>query len=287
MTEEHSLIVVSQLPVIQEQLRLLRESWEQKAAQAASMICTEETVQSLKEMRAEMRKEFQEADTQRKAAKEKYMAPWNAVEVVFKDCVKDAFTRADESLKQTITGFEDELKKKCYEDLQRFFAEHVQMENIDFLTLDQAMALGGIRISLSDAKKNTPRQLQDAVASVVAKVAIGMEQIATMDDSAEIMAEYKQCFDVGKAVAVVQGRKRRVEAEREAAEARRAAQERQKAAADKVDAVAPPVVAPPDHAAAPVPERVFEKYTFTVYNCTRSQLIRVREFLKQEGINYG
>ena len=283
MSENTSLIVVSQLPVIQEQLRQLRESWEQRAADAASMICTEETVQSLKEMRAEMRKEFQEADAQRKAAKEKYMAPWNAVEATFKECVKDAFTRADDSLKSTITGFENEIKRKCYDDLQRFFAEHVQMEHIDFMTLDQAMALGGIRISLSDAKKNTPRQLQDAVAAVVAKVAVSMEQIATMEDSAEIMAEYKQCFDVGKAVAVVQGRKRRVEAEREAAEARRTAQERQKAVAEKVDAVAPPVVAPTVQA----PEKVFEKYTFTVYNCTRSQLIRVREFLKQEGINYG
>ena len=283
MNEEQSLIVVSQLPEIQENLRQLRDSWEQRAADAASMICTEETVQSLKDMRAEMRKEFQAADSVRKAAKEKYLAPWNAVEATFKDCVKDAFTRADESLKSTINGFEMELKQKCYDDLKIWYTELIHVEHIDFLTLDQAMALAGVKIGLDDAKRNTPRRLQDAVANVVSKIALNLEDISKMDDAPEIMAEFKLCLDLGRAVANVQGRKRLVQAEKEAAEARRTAQEREKAAEEKVLAVAPPVAQPKAQAA----DRVFEKYTFTVYNCTRSQLIRVRDFLKQEGINYG
>lgn len=283
MNEEQSLIVVSQLPEIQENLRQLRDSWEQRAADAASMICTEETVQSLKDMRAEMRKEFQAADSVRKAAKEKYLAPWNAVEDTFKECVKDAFTRADESLKSTINGFEMELKQKCYDDLKIWYTELIQAEHIDFLTLDQAMALAGVKIGLDDAKRNTPRRLQDAVANVVSKIALNLEDISKMDDAPEIMAEFKLCLDLGRAVANVQGRKRLVQAEKEAAEARRTAQEREKAAEEKVRAVAPPVAQPKAQAA----DRVFEKYTFTVYNCTRSQLIRVRDFLKQEGINYG
>ena len=89
------LIVISQLPVIEEQLKALKERWEAKAAEAASMVCTEDTVQALKSTRAEMRKEFEEADTQRKAVKARYMEPWDKVEATFKDCVKDAFTRAD------------------------------------------------------------------------------------------------------------------------------------------------------------------------------------------------
>lgn len=283
MNEEQSLIVVSQLPEIQENLRQLRDEWEQKAMDAASMICTEETVQSLKEMRAEMRKEFQLADSQRKAAKAMYMAPWEAVETVFKECVKDAFTRADNSLHDLVDGFQNELKQKCYDDLKIWYTELVQAFHIDFLTLDRAMALGNVKISLDDAKKNTPRKLQDAVAAVVSQVSVDLEDIGKMDDSAEVMAEYKQCLNLGRAVANVQGRKRLVQQEKEAAEARRTAQEREKAAEEKVRAVAPPIAQPKAQAA----DRVFEKYTFTVYNCTRSQLIRVREFLKQEGINYG
>ena len=48
---ENALITVTSLPDIQENLRLLRERWEQKATDAASMVCTEETVQDLKKMR--------------------------------------------------------------------------------------------------------------------------------------------------------------------------------------------------------------------------------------------
>jgi hypothetical protein len=49
----------------------------------------------------------------------------------------------------------------------------------------------------------------------------------------------------------------------------------------KAEAVAPAVAA-----ARPQPEPIFEEFTFTVYGCTRSQLIKIREFLKQEGISY-
>ena len=49
-----ALITVSQLPVIQEELRALKERWELKAADAASMVCTEDTVQDLKKIRADI-----------------------------------------------------------------------------------------------------------------------------------------------------------------------------------------------------------------------------------------
>jgi Protein of unknown function (DUF1351). len=104
MSESTALITIAQLPVIEEQLKALKDSWEQRAADASSMVCTEETVQDLKKIRADMRKEFDEADKQRKAAKLKYMEPWNSIEETFKECVSDAFKRADASLKDTITA---------------------------------------------------------------------------------------------------------------------------------------------------------------------------------------
>jgi hypothetical protein len=287
VNEERSLIVVSQLPEIQENLRLLRDEWEQKAKDAASMVCTEDTVQSISEMRAEMRKEFQLADAQRKEAKEIYLAPWNAVEVTFKECVKDAFTRADNSLKTLVDDFRNELKQKCYDDLKIWYTELIQSEGIDFLPLDLAMAMGNVKINLSDAKKNDPRKLKDGLANVVAKVAIDLSDINKMDDSAEIMVEYKQCLDIGKAVSTVQSRKRMIQEQKEAAEAQKMEQERRQAAEDKVLSFAPPIAQPKEETAIKNPEQVFEKFTFTVYGATRSQLIKVREFLKQEGINYG
>ncbi len=285
-----ALITVTSLPEIQENLRALRERWEQKAADAAAMVCTEETVQAIKKMRADMRKEYEEADRQRKAAKALYLAPWTAVEETFRECVSNAATQADKSFKATIDDYEGELKKRCREDLERYFAEMCKVYGVDFLTFEQALSIGKIRINLSDANKKTPRKLQDDITAVIDKVAVGVEQISAMDDAAEIMAEYKACFDVGHAVSTVQERKRKIEAEKKAAESRVAAQEAQEAAIQKVAAVA---TTPPEENALKTAfsretgkEPIFDEFTFTVFGCTKTQLIRIREFLKQEGIQY-
>ena len=156
-----------------------------------------------------------------------------------------------------------------------------------FLTFDEAMKAGGIKISLTDAKKATPRQAMDQLGKFVSSIAIGMDQIQQMDDAPAIMAEYKKCLDVGRAVSVVQERKRREQAEKDAAEARKAAQEAEAAAVAKVQAAVPerPAAAPQAVKTQP-PEQIFPQFTFTVFNCTRSQLLEIRDYLRQKGIQY-
>lgn len=290
-TTETALITISTLPEIEDNLRALKESWEQRAKDAASMICTDDTVQSLKDIRAQTTKEFKAADAQRIAVKKRYMEPWDAIEATFKECVKDAYNRADKALKDQIDSFENELKAKCEADLREYFAELIMTAQIDFLSFEKAMALGNIKISLTDAKRATPRQLQDKLGAVVAKVATDVDLINSMDDAALIMVEYKNVYDVGQAVGAVQARRRQEQAEKEAAERRKAAQEAQAAAVAKVDAAAPqaPIAAP---VAAPVqqkaksPDDVFPQFTFTVYGATRAQLIKLRDFMNKEGIQY-
>ena len=223
------------------------------------------------------------------------------IEATFKECVKDAYTKADNSLKGTISGFENELKKQCEWALREYFAELIEAENIDFLNFEKAMELGKIKISMAEAKRSTPRQAQDALAAVVSNIAVGMEQISQMDDAPAIMAEFKQCFDVGRSVATVQARRKREQEEAEAAEARKRAQEAQAAAVAKVQAAAPAkAVAAPEMSETvqssptlqPVPftvpaeDPVFPEFTFTVYGARKSQLVQIRDFLKQEGIRY-
>lgn len=280
--ESTALITVTALPQIQENLRALRASWEQKASDAAAMICTEETVQTLKSYRAEMRKEFDEADAQRKAAKLAYMAPWNEVEATYKECVSDAFKTADNVLKGKIGEFEDEIKGKCRADLEAYYAEMVAAEpSVAWLTFDRAMGLGNIKISMADANAKTPRKLRDALWAIVARVATDLERLDTMEDAPEIVEEYKRQLDPTAAIATVQARKKRVEAEKEAAEARKAAQERRSEAVAKVEAAAP---AEAVDAPTMRDERLF-KITFTV-TVTRDQGRKLKEFLKQEGIQY-
>ena len=285
-----ALIAVTQLPVIEERLRSVKDAVELAVSSAKNLVATEETVQAVKETRAELRKQFDALEQQRKAVKAQIMAPYERFSATYDECVGAPYKAADAALKATISEFEGQLKAECRQKLEEYFGELCALERIDFLTFEQAMTLGNIKISLADCRRNTPRQLQDALASVTSKIAVDMDRISRMDDSAEIMDEYKRCFDVGKAVDIINGRKLRIKAEKEAAERRRAEQERQEAAVAKVEAAIPqPVVEAPVEApvAAQPQELIYPEFRFTVYNCTRTQLIKIREFLKTEGILYG
>lgn len=282
---ENALIEVQQLPIIAERLYQVKEQIESAVSEAESMVCTAETVQAVKTYRAELRKQFDALEDQRKAVKTAVLAPYNEFEAVYKECVTEPMKRGDAALKCKVDDFEGELKKRCEEAAREYFAELATVYNVaDFLTFDTAARLGGIKISLADATAKTPKKLREALRSVVERVDMDLDTIQAMDDAVEITAEYKKSFDVGAAVAAVQDRKRRIAAEKEAAEARRAAQEAQNAAAAKVDAVAPPEVLAPA-VEVQEPEKLYT-ITFTIRNVTRAQAVAVREYLKQEGINY-
>ena len=285
-----ALIEVRQLPIIAERLYSVKEQVELAVQEATSLVCTDETVQTVKNRRADLRKQFDELEAQRKAVKQAVLEPYNAFEKVYRECITEPFKRADTSLKFTIDEFEGELKARCRADLEAYFAELCAVHGVDYLTFDMALKIGNIKIALSDAKAMTPRKLQDALSMVVAQVADGAAQIARMDDAAEIMAEYKTCFDVGRSVSAVQERRRRVAQEQAEAENRERHRIAQEAVIAKVEALAPPEEEKTPHNAPCGPteenEPTFEAFSFTVYNCTRSQLIKIREFLKQEGISY-
>lgn len=283
--ETTALIEVRQLPIIAERLQMVKARVEAVTAEAAAMVCTADTVQTVKNRRAELRKQFDELEAQRKAAKAAVMAPYDEFERVYKECISGPFKAADASLKATIDGFETELKDRCRAELQGYFDELCAVHGVDFLDMSTAMSIGRIKISMADAQAKTPRNLQDALSDVVARVATGMDQISRMEDASEIMEEYKRSFDVGHAVDVVRGRKLRIQAEREAAEARRSAQTAQEAAKAKVDHLAPPTTENAADGEKTAAEERFD-ITFTIYGVTKAQALRVRDYLKQEGIKY-
>ena len=271
------MIRVTQLPIIEEQLRAVRSQVEDMTSEAMSMVCTEETIQAVKARRAELNKQFTELDARRKEVKAAVMAPYDRFEAVFKECVTTPFKEADAALKEKVAEVEAVQRDTCEERLRLYFDELCQLHGVDYIRYEQA----GIKIDMASAKAKTPKKLMDKLGEFVSGVAVGADQIRQMDDAAEIMAEYKTCLNVGKAVSSVQERHRRVEEEKKSAEAREQARKRLDAAVAKVDAIAPP-----ETVQQPVDDPVIPALTFTCINARRSQLIAVRDFLKKEGIQY-
>lgn len=278
-----NLIQVVQLPVIEERLRSMKEAVERQTTDAMALVVNDETLTQVRKVRADLNKTFSDLEEQRKAVKKAVMGPYEAFEKVYKECITDPFKQADTNLKEKVTAVEDGIKSECESKMREYFSELCVAERVDWLKFEWV----GLKIDLATARQKSHAKLREQIAGFVVGVAQAVNTISKMEDSEEIMAEYRQCLDMGRAIGIVQDRHQRIEAERQAAEARRSAQEAQRAAVERVDAVAPPMPLEPP-VAAPAPQEANEK----VYKCSftawgsKSQLKKLKEFMIQEGIRY-
>ncbi|HIW94010.1 MAG TPA: DUF1351 domain-containing protein [Candidatus Flavonifractor merdipullorum] len=278
--EGTELIRLTQLPVIEEHLRGLKEQIKSRTEEAVALVCTEDTLADVKAVRADLRKIYDEMESQRKAVKKSLMEPYEEFEAVYKGCVSDAFRDADNKLKDKIAAVENDIKGRAEQAVKDYFQELCQAERVEWLTWGQA----GITVSLTDAKQKTLSTLRGKVADFVVKVAQAVNAISEMDNAEEIMAEYRQSLNLPQAIAAVSDRHRRIEAEKEAAERRKAQREAEAAAVQRVEAVAPPTIDLPVQRIEKPAEKVC-KCHFTAYG-TKEQLTKLKAFMIQEGIRY-
>lgn len=273
------MIVVKQLPEIEEHLHTLKEYVYSCVQEALAMVCTEETLQAVKAKRANLNQEFAILEDQRKAAKKAIMDPYKRFEAVYKDCVLDLFKTADETLKEKINDVESEMKRRCEDGLREYFAELCAVHHLDWLTYERA----GIKVDMASAKAKTPKKLREQLVSFVAGVAESVDRINTMENAGEIMVEFQQSLDAADAIFAVQERHSRVEEQNTAMEARKALREREAEMVSRVETLAAPVVV---EAPEKNPDDIFESFSYTVFNVKRSQLWEIRDFLKERGIRY-
>lgn len=270
------LIVIKQLPIIEERLRTLSGEIGREVEDALSLACTDDTVRAVKKTRAELNRRFAELEEQRKAVKAAVLGPYEQFEAVYRECVSSPFQQADTELKGRIDAVEQEVRRQCEERLRDYFAELCAAERIDFLRFEQL----GLKIGMAEARSKSANQLREQITSFVVKVSEDMSAISELEDAAEVMVEFKRTLDAARAIAAVQERRRQAEAEKAAQEAREAARAREAAAVEQVEAALPPPVVEP-----PAAEEARYRCTFTV-RATREQLKKLKEFMMQEGISY-
>lgn len=292
------LIVVKQLPVIEEQLARIKSEIEKSVSSALSLACTEDTYKEIKKARASLNKEFTELENRRKIVKKAVLAPYEHFEAIYKDCVTNVFKPADRKLAQQIAVVEDELKEQKRKDVVLYFNEYVQSQGITFLDISRV----GLNVTLSASAKS----LKEKIKAFVDGVASDLGMIQTQPHSAEILVEYKCTLNASGAIATVLNRRKRMEEEQEQAMQALLEKERQELAEQKVDEIieaepvpesAPiatqidpedePVALPSEPEAVTAPadtERVFA-VSFRVTG-TMDQLKRLKSFLAEGGYQY-
>ena len=200
------LIVVKQLPQIEEHLKELSLEVEQKVENAKSLVCTEENVTTIKQIRASLNKEFKEVENQRKIVKEQILAPYMQFEEIYKMYISDKYKRADNDLKVKIDSTENELKNIKEQEIKDYFEEYKKANNIDFVTYSQAR----INVTLSASRKS----LKEQAKQFIDKIVDDLKLINTQEHKTEILVEYKQSLNVSQAITSVTNRFKAIEEEK-------------------------------------------------------------------------
>ena len=200
------LIVVKQLPVIEERLKNVSVDIDEKVKNVTNLVCTEETVKTIKELRAELNKDYKDFETQRKIVKEQVLKPYSDFEEVYKKCISDKFKNADLILKGRIEIVENELKAKKEKEVRDYFEEYRTANNIDFITYGQAR----INVTLSASMKS----LKEQAKQFIDKIVDDLKLIETQEHKTEILVEYKQTLNVSQAITSVTNRFKAIEEEK-------------------------------------------------------------------------
>jgi hypothetical protein rflaF_12821 len=269
------LIEVKQLPVIEEQLRSVSTVIDERVKNATSLVCTEESVKTIKEIRAELNKDYKEFETKRKLVKEQVLKPYNDFENVYKECISDKFRNADLILKGKIDNVENELKAKKEQEVKDYFEEYKTANNIDFITYGQAR----INVTLSASMKS----LKEQAKQFIDKITDDLKLIETQEHKAEILVEYKQTLNVSQAITMVTNRFKAIEEEKKKEEQEKELQKFVVDTAKESDKYSEQIILN----SPSVEEKTEEILTlkFTVRG-TKTKLRELKQFLENGGYDY-
>lgn len=194
------IIILKQLPIIEETLKNVSKQVDKRIAQVVSLVCTEDTKTEVKKARAQLSKDFLELENQRKLVKTQINKPYDEFLKIYKELITDKFSSADHELKDKITEIENIQKSKIKEEVLTYFEELKTAKNIDFIEFDRVIN----KINLSDNVTN----LKKRCLSFLERVESDIDIINSEVHKDEILYEYKKSLSVADSIITVERRRK-------------------------------------------------------------------------------
>lgn len=277
VTEKQDLIIVKQLPIIEERLKTLSDDIDIKVNAALSLACTEDNIKAVKTARTGLNKTLEGLEKQRIEVKNAIMSPYEQFNEVYKKYVSDKIKDADNTLKKRIDAIETELKAKKEAEVKQYFNEYSQSKNIDFVKYTDAK----INVTLSASLKS----LKEQAKGFIDRISDDLALIDTQEHKPEILVEYKNTLNCSLAITTVTARHKAIE-EQKAREAElEAKRQAQAEAVKKVEAAAPAPLEPPKQIETEKPADPVRTLAFKV-TAPVSKLRELKRFLDDGGYTY-
>lgn len=266
--QENQLIILEQLPIIKTHLEQLSKEIKTKVDNATSLIVNDETVKEVKQVRANLTKEFNELESQRKQVKQAIMAKYDEFEEIYKENVSNLYKQADAELKEKIDNVENQLKQEKEDELREFVKQHCEANKIH-IPFEKI----GLNITLSASMKS----LKEQALEFISKVANDLKLIELEEHSSEILYEYNQCMDYVVAKTRVLERHKQLEEIQKQQEIKQEQERQEEKVVGEVEEIT-------------IPKEVIEedeliKVSFTLTG-TKEQIKKVKDLIVELGIEY-
>lgn len=209
MKEEMQIAVVEQLPKITEKIKEVGAELNKRLEDLNlnSLVCSEETRKSIKELRTKLGAEYQDFEEQRKEIKKKINEPYDVFNNAYEKEIKSKYQQADLTLKTKIDEVENSLKEKAKKLAIDYFNEYkasktvIKDNYLSFEELNLQIGLDGLTDKGALVKK-----YKDAIIEKVDNVERDIETINTMEHNDEILAEYLKSKNLSLAIKEVNDR---------------------------------------------------------------------------------
>jgi len=235
-------IQCTQPPIIAENLDSVQRNLRVLLADISTLPQNDDALKYVKQIRANLSKDFERMEIQRKAVKRQVMEPYDLAEQKYKEYISEPYKAADSFLKKWVDNYQDTIKKKCADSLREYFDECCRGLRIDFLDFEDC----GIVVDMALARQKEPRKAIDKIFDFVTAVRTDLDVIATMEYSDEILLEYKRCVSLTEAVSKVNNRKKEIAHARSFIEEQQRRQAQQEQHRNELIAAAPELEPEPE-----------------------------------------
>lgn len=225
------LIVVKQLPVIEDKLDEALISVQDRLHAMSGLVATEENYKEVKKVRSDLNKEFDHLEFLRKQVKKALEEPYKKFESGAYKRIADEYKRAIAQVDSSVKQVEEELIRQRKEELRKYYDDYRVSLGLDESIADARRS--GIKVGLSGSMTSLKKQAKE----YLDKLDGDLKAIDTMEYRDEVLIAYRDLLNVSDAVRVVNERHKRIEEERQRREAMETARKEKEAQEAAVDAV--------------------------------------------------
>lgn len=276
----NELVKIEQMPKLFEKLELIGQ-WVDDSLNRldiANLEATDDNKKEIKRIKAEINSTTKELEDRRKFIKSKLLEPYEQFNKKYEEEIKSKLSNASELLKEKIDAIENEQKREKELHLIEFTNEYIKNLHLEDIISYETL---NVNVTLSASEKS----LKEAIKGKLESIANDLSLINLEEYKEEIYLEYKKYFDFAKSKLTVINRHQKLEELRKQQEnIQESIQEEQKIE-ETVEEIIAPVEVEEEVPTPEINENQMMIYTFTVTG-TKEQIISVRDFMKNEGIQY-